>query len=125
MDMKRLLIVFFAVLATGCGGSDSNFTRNDQQQAKVKVFIDDGAIQCISPGVLPEVTAKRLTDNNIEVFSSACAYEKDIAIAALCGLGDTGINVHSIDENDLNAAMRLGFSPVTDLDFGYVLTDCE
>ena len=92
------------------------------------VYIDDGALQCESDGLSAEQTAQILINNGIDVVSSYCGYLSGIAVAAQCGLGDTNINLHNVNVQNIPDARELGFESVSSLknndDIGYVIIEC-
>ncbi len=93
------------------------------------IYIDDGAVQCEAKGSSKEETAQKLIDNGINVIDSQCGYLSNLMVATLCGLGDTNINLHTINAENLSDAQALGFESVSTLkrddDIGYVITDCS
>lgn len=101
---------------------------SDWQNDTELVYINDGAIQCESQGMSEQKTAKLLTDEGIEVASSQCGYLSGVAIAAMCGLGDSNINLHTIDVSKLVQAKSLGFESVSTLklndDKGFKTIEC-
>lgn len=92
------------------------------------VYINNGAVQCESKGLSKEQTARILIDNDIDVIDSQCGYLSNLMVAALCGLGDTNINLHTINAQDLVGAQALGFKSVSTLkrddDKGYAIGNC-
>lgn len=102
---------------------------NSSDDQRVYVYIDDGAIQCESPGLSVEKTAQPLIDYGVDVFESSCAYITGIAIAAQCGLGDSNINIHLIDKENVIDAQNIGYEPVSTLVddgyLGYETVECD
>lgn len=118
--MKALYYIFLLLYLTACSSATDE---NDEI-----VYIDNGAIQCGTSGLTALQTAQTLIDIGIDVSNSQCAYLTDIAVAALCGLGDTNINVHTIPKQSLTDARTLGYESVSTLirgsESGYALINC-
>jgi len=93
------------------------------------VYRNNDSIQCEYDGVTEIESAKKLTDLGINVHDSSCGYLSDISVAALCGLGNIDINIHSIDSIKLKEAETIGFMPVMNVDTSektnYVEVDCK
>jgi hypothetical protein len=93
------------------------------------IYIDDGAVQCESKGLSKEQTAQKLIDNGIDVIDSQCGYLSNFVVPTLCGLGDTNINLHTINAQNLSDAQALGFESVSTLkrgdDIGYGIAACS
>lgn len=92
------------------------------------VYIDDGVIQCEFPGLSEQETAQPLIDKGIDVMASSCGYLSDLAVATVCGTGDSNIHLHEINSQNIEDAQQLGFESVTTLENeasrGYELIDC-
>lgn len=101
---------------------------HDADENHVLAYIDDGAVQCESDGLSADQTAQILIDDGIDVMLSHCGYLSGIAVAAQCGLGNTNINLHTINIQNIYDARELGFEPVSSLkhgdDIGYVIIEC-
>lgn len=118
----RLIFVYASIaLLVACSSQD-------QEQEVRQVFIDNGAVQCQFSGKPPAETATLLTDGGVEVIESQCAVLTGMAVAAMCGMGDLNIHVHTIDANDVSKAETLGFRSVGALaqgeEAGWLPTDC-
>ena len=133
--MNNVYLFIIVVLIAGCDGGDGNdssSTITDTSSAPdvnyELIYIDDGAVQCVSPGLTEKETAQVLIDRGIDVINSKCGYLSDLAVAALCGLGDTNINLHEITSQNLQDAQALGFESVSTLrngdNAGYEAIDC-
>jgi hypothetical protein len=122
VSMKKLVTFIVLAFLAGCGSESSDDINH------VFVYKDDGAVQCETAGMSPEDSAQPLIDIGIDVLESNCGYLSDIAIAAQCGLGDSNINLHSIDVQSLVDVEDLGFFPVSSLsrngEDGYVIIGC-
>jgi len=135
MKMNNVYLFIIVILVAGCDGrdgNDSSSTISDNSSvpelAYELIYIDNSAVQCESPGLTEKETAQILIDNDIDVINSKCGYLSDIAVAALCGLGDTKINLHKITSQNLQDAKALGYEPVSTLkngdNVGYEVIDC-
>ena len=119
-----LLVIFLA----GCAGQVPQDEHKKEQETETLVYIDNNAVQCESDGFSPDETAQVLRDNGISVSESFCGYLTGVVVAAVCGMGNSAINLHRIDNGDVVAAGELGFVPVSLLeiaeDKGYMEADC-
>lgn len=103
----KVSTLLLSILSTACGlGEDDNLEW---------VYIDNGAIQCEFTGWSEKETAQTLIDNGIDVVNSSCGYLTGVGIADLCGLGDTNINLHRINRQNIPDARKLGYEPVSSL----------
>lgn len=118
--MRKLFIISILMSLISCNNSDDK---------RIYVYIDDGSIQCESSGLSVEETAQPLINYGVDVFESSCAYITGIAIAAQCGLGDSNINIHLIDKENVIDAQNIGYEPVSTLEddgyFGYETVECD
>lgn len=80
----------------------------------IKVYKNNGAIQCGTVGVPLQVMEKALPMNGIEVLSSFCAHDGYLR-PAVCGAGTGLINVYEIEARYLQKAIDLGFGEVAKL----------
>ncbi len=121
--MKRLNCLALLAVITACTSS------NDVNVNHEIVYINDAAIQCEFEGLSEVETAQILIDSGIDVLHSQCGYITGIAIEAQCGLGDSNINLHTINSQNVSDAISLGFLPVSELnnsdDKGYEIIDCQ
>jgi hypothetical protein len=78
---------------------------------KVKVFKDDGSLQC-GQGEQIALAEMEKELKNIRVYSSAHKNDGMMRIQ-LCGSPTGNCNVYEIDRKDLEAAMKLGFKEWT------------
>lgn len=79
------------------------------------VYIDNGALQCEKAPMPLSQTRDRLLNANIKVEKSQCAQITGVAVAAMCGLKDTGIHMHHISMKQTKKARSLGFEPMASL----------
>ena len=116
-----------AILAITLGIAGCNDTQTESDSAWV--YINDGAVQCEFNGLNKTQTAQNLIDYNVEVIESNCGYISGIEVAAQCGLGDSNINLHLINEEQVADAQNIGYELVSTLendnDVGYEIIDCE
>jgi hypothetical protein len=112
------------VLLAGCGGGSggAKVGRGD-----TLVYIDSGAQQCESKGLLPRASAERLIDAGVDVLTSDCGVLTGVLLPAVCGAPTGDILVHEIRAANLPEAERLGFMGVATIagaGHGYTLVDC-
>jgi len=101
----------------------------NDDEVNVLVFESDGRRQCEPAVVTPQQSARRLADGGVDVRDSSCAVLTNLAFPAVCGAPSGELVVHEIDQHQLDAAQRLGFSLVTTLrlgngDPGYTIVAC-
>ena len=124
--MKYIFPLIF-VLLTACASQEPADVEKPVDTSEL-VYIDNNAVQCESNGFSPHETAAILQDNGITVTRSFCGYLTGLVVAAVCGMGNSAINLHLINKGDLQEAGELGFLPVSMLviaeDSGYVEADC-
>ena len=121
------IMKILAILAITLGIAGCNDTQTESDSAWV--YINDGAVQCEFDGLNKTQTAQNLIDYNVEVIESNCGYISGIEVAAQCGLGDSNINLHLINEEQVADAQNIGYELVSTLendnDVGYEIIDCE
>lgn len=120
-SIKWTMVASLATMMFSCQG-------DDYIEANL-MYVDSKAIQCEYGGDTLKQTAQALHDNNIEIIGSACGFRTEFAVTAVCGAGTVDINLHKINTEDAQAAKKLGYLPVSDLQtessLGYRFTDCE
>lgn len=124
--MHRIFPTLICLILTGCGGSN-DFTEDSDT---VTVFKSTGAVQCEPSGMSAEESAQFLIDNGIDVISSYCGFETNLAVATVCGAGTTDINLHVIRESYLTYAEDIEYFDVLELEndttgSGYEVVECE
>ena len=91
-----------------------------KKKKKVKtvlIYTSKGELQCEEDtGASTKATKARLVSNGIETYSSDCAIITGMMHPALCGSTTLDINIHSIDENDIGLAEKLGFKTIESLE---------
>ncbi len=115
--MRNICLSVIALLLFACGGDGT-----ENADDRVIVYMDDSAVQCEFDGFPPQETAQTLIDAGIDVLESSCGYINGVDVPALCGIGDTSINVHTIRQENLSDAQALGYTPVDELIDGYTET---
>ncbi len=95
----------------------------------VLVYINNAAIQCETKGMSTTESAQLLINKGVDVISSYCGFLTGVTIATQCGLGDTQINLHEINSENIPDAQKSGFEPVSSLklesDKGYQIIACQ
>ena len=141
---KSIFLVGVLCLLTACSyvpfvGDDDDDDDEEteapaaKKKARIKtelVYTSKGALQCEEDsGASVKATKARLVSNGIEVYSSECAIITGMMHPSLCGTTTLDINVHSIDENDIELAEKLDFKTIESLedenDLGYEIYPCD
>ncbi len=114
--MKYIYPLVFVLLTACVGREPDEIETTGEAETSELVYIDNNAVQCESNGFTPDETAAVLQDNGITVDHSFCGYLTGVVVAAVCGMGNSGINLHSIHKGDVPEAGNLGFLPVSMLE---------
>ncbi|MGR8950701.1 MAG: hypothetical protein ACU84Q_21880 [Gammaproteobacteria bacterium] len=138
MNCKLLSALILISILGGCsslpfvGGDDDEDIPVTKKKEKVKtalVFTSKGEQQCEDDtGDSTKATKARLVSNGIEVFSSECAKITGMMHPSLCGSITLDINVHSINEDLIPQAQKLGFETIESLedrDLDYKTYPCD
>jgi hypothetical protein len=121
MDSLRLLIsIILLTTVTACSDSD-NSSANDTTSF---VFASRGSIQCVSRGIDPEESALDLISSGIDVLSTTCGVQADIATPAVCGAGSTEFIAHEIRGVNVPDAVEVGFVDIENIEGEYELQEC-
>ncbi|MFC1751380.1 hypothetical protein ACFL2V_21595 [Pseudomonadota bacterium] len=120
----RYICVLSLLFMTGCNHDKEPSVLNGNDL----IYINDGAIQCETEGMTTTESAQLLINKGIDVISSYCGFLTGIEAATQCGLGDTNINIHEINSQNVPDAQEVGFEPVSTLkqetDIGYQIIEC-
>jgi len=116
--MKYIVLIMITLIVISCDKTETSST----QSKTITVYISSGAIQCESTGRTPSETAQVLKNNGVNVSKTTCGYIAGLAIAAQCGIGDSNINIHEIQDKNIQTARSLGYETTESLPFGYVET---
>jgi len=95
--------------ANGAGEADSNAL-----SAGVTLYKSFGSVQCTGGGVSFEVMQQQLTAAGIQVLSANCGTDGRMYIA-VCGAGDGRIGIFEVPATQAEAALALGFAPLSNL----------
>ena len=138
MNNKKLLLVLLLLFLGGCsyvpfvGDDDDEDKPAPKKKEKIKttlVYISKGEQQCEDDTGDPvKATKARLVSNGVEVFSSECAKITGMMHPSLCGSITLDINVHSINEDLITQAQKLGFEAIESLedkDLDYKTYPCD
>lgn len=107
------------------GNSDSVSTTADLGDTvvpvpSVKVFRPDGGRQCeTGSGISIDESRRQLTDAGIVVMRAACGRKTGMQVLAVCGGSTNSVHVFAIDAADVDTALDLGFTEVTELPPAY------
>lgn len=115
------LVLMFTLSACASSVNDNN--------KKITVYINSGAIQCEFDGLTGNQTADLLIEANVAVNTNQCGHLTSRMVIAKCGARTTRINLHEIVANDLEKAKTIGFADVHNLkkgnNIGYEVIDCK
>ena len=122
--MKVVFLICISVIAiffVGCNASpDGTVSVSEGSAAQssykktVEVYKYSGARQCGDDGISAEEMAVELINEDIPVISFYCDVDGYFHIA-VCGAETGRINVFEIPEDDLQAAIELGFTSIEEL----------
>lgn len=120
--MKTITLVGLGLLLVACQSTGS---MSDKVARSGEVYIADGSKQCQNFSRNISLSAQKLTEANITVTSSSCGSLTGVMFPAVCG-GQNG-KVHVFQVDDIDAAVLLGFTSVSDLpkSRGVTKRDCS
>lgn len=110
--MKYLSVIFVAFFITACGGSsvlNNTFTTSIKKEKSLIIYKSAGEIQCEFKGYSPQIMAKELSKNAINVKESNCGSISGMMNISVCGASTSSVNIFRIDSKDLESAITLGF----------------
>lgn len=111
----KLMLCFIGLAALACTDDAELMPVGGEAQAVV-YEMGPRVAQCAPPVVTPAFSAGKLTAIGIKVQRSSCGTRlDDVSYPAVCGAGVSGIIVHDIPAEQLEAAKAAGFGPVDEL----------
>ena len=131
INMRRNVItavmglLMFSAALSGCGGGSSAVALpsaangagevdSNALSRGVAFYKSFGSVQCTGGGVSFEAMQQQLTAAGIQVLSAHCGTDGRMYIA-VCGAGDGRIGIFEVPEKQAEAALALGFAPLSTL----------